>query len=126
MALAGVFSTLLIATLVLSCGGGEEAPPAADAGNPGVVSSGGMVVPNTFMTYEGKQYRLVEVLQANLINEQAFREIGSTRQADIDFTESLVVFRRDGDSGGLYTFSKGQGTGEEAVPATWLRWVLAD
>lgn len=119
-------SALLIAMLILACSEPEEASPAADRGDPGVVSSSGMVVPNTFMTFEGKRYRLVEVLQANLIDEKAFRKVRATQQADIDFAGSLDVFRRDGEPVGLYTFSKGQGTGEAAVAPTWLRWISAD
>ena len=123
---AGLFAVLLIVPVILACGGPEEASPVDSLEDTGAVSSGGMVAPNTFMTYEGKRYRLVEVLQANLIDEKPFRKVGTTTQADIEFAGSMDVFRRTGEPAELYTFSKGQGAGAAAIPATWLRWILAD
>lgn len=115
---------VLVVPLVLACSGSNVKAPAEtkSEGNSGGITSGAMVVPNTFMTYDGRKYRLVEVLQANLLDDKAFQKVGTTQQADIEFTGSLDVFRRDGDASGRYTLSKGQGSGEAAVPATWLRW----
>ncbi len=122
---------LLLAT---ACGGSggtgsqRTAIPstAPDAG--GV--SGSSVVPNTFLTFESKRYRLVSLDQANLIDETQFQKIGTASEADIDQND-LSVYRRQGDAHAIYTYTPPQPAPPEiatvegesgGTPALWYRW----
>jgi hypothetical protein len=92
-------------------------------GDGGVAAIGGAVAPNTFMTFNGRDYRLVEVLQANLIKTADFEAIGAATEMDVDADDS-TVYRRQGDAQHVYTFTKGTGSGNSATPDTWLQWRL--
>ncbi len=89
--------------------------------------SRGAIAPNTFMTFEGRIYRLNALLQANLEREDGFEAIGVADQVDIDHEGELVVHRRAGDEEAVYTLSPAQsgseGDEDEGVPALWMRWI---
>lgn len=87
----------------------------------------GSVTPNTFLTFQGQRYRLVDLAQANLIDESQFYEIGVAERADIDCQGELKVYRRQGDDPAVYTYTPATDVeGEEQdVPALWLRWEAA-
>jgi hypothetical protein len=148
MALAGAVMAAAVALVAGACGGGDEDGVAAAAtpgtGDGGVVgtatagiagggaTSSSMVAPDTFLTFEGRTYRLVELLQANLEDESAFQRIGEATEADID-QEDLTVYRKADDPDAVYTFAAAaaaQGdplgtAGEESgAPALWYRWTL--
>jgi len=78
------------------------------------------------MTFEGNRYRLVDLVQADLVDGNAFRQVGTTSEADIEFAGTLDVYERTGDPEAVYTYSKATGTGEASTPALWLRWTPAD
>lgn len=115
-----------LAVLAGACGSDEDelaqpSPTSPPAG--GSVPSTGSVAPNTFLTYEGAQYRLVELLQADLVDESAFEEVGEATAIDIE-QEDLTVYRKAGDDSAVYTFSPGtdsDAVGED-IPALWYRW----
>jgi|GEM_PF-2821624 len=87
-------------------------------------TTSGSVAPNTFMTFEGQRYRLVDLEQANLIDQSQFYELGVATKADIDYQDQLKVYRRQGDDAALYTYTPATDVeGEEHdVPALWFRW----
>jgi hypothetical protein len=125
---------VLVSLLVLSAGCGGDSDPAepegdaprtAEAGD--VPASSGMVVPDTFLTFEGSRYELKETLQADLVADE-FTEIGLASEADIDHEGDLAIFLRAGDDSAVYTFSEGvsEDGGEGDVPALWLRWDSAE
>ena len=104
-------------------------PTARDAWLAGVSSS--MVAPNTFLTFESKRYRLVNLKQANLVDENQFEKIGAASQADID-QQDLGVYRRQGDTEAIYTYAPAQPAPTEVAavegesggtPALWYRWM---
>ncbi len=123
-----------VAVLLSGCGDDgddvtqHEAPasPTSDAGGGASISS---VAPDTFLTFEGARYRLVELQQAELIDDSVFEEAGVATEADID-QEDLSVYRKPGDDDAVYTFAPGvaeplDGAGSEggATPV-WYRWTL--
>ena len=101
----------------------EPSATVSDAG--GSVPSSGSVAPNTFLTFNEQQYRLVELMQADLIDDSGFEEVGEASDADID-QEDLTVYRKSNDPDAVYTYA--EGTESEAVgegiPALWYRWTL--
>ena len=126
------------AALAVACGDDDDDGGAAtasptvatataspDGGASGSVPSSGSVAPNTFLTYEGEQYRLVELLQADLIDESAFEEAGEATEVDID-QEDLTVYTKTDDPDAVYTFSPGAESDQvgEGIPALWYRWSL--
>ncbi|MBI2765913.1 MAG: hypothetical protein HYX53_08395 [Chloroflexi bacterium] len=116
---------LVMPLIAVACTGGDK-KDAATGTVPvpsGAAASSGMVAPNTFLTFEGARYRLADTLQANLVGQDGFTQVGTTREADIEFEGDLKVYRRDGDGQSLYTLSPATGEGERAVPALWLRWM---
>ncbi len=108
---------------------GEE--PSGD----GEPTSSGVVVPDTFLTFDGQRYQLREVLQANLISDD-FTEVGAASEADIDFDGELTVFRRQGDDAAVYTYSPAVDIGSDVlaldegdevdVLALWEKWEPVD
>lgn len=120
-----------LAVFVGACGSDDDAPsdrPQASetTSDPGAsVPSSGSVAPNTFLTYDGQRYRLVELMQADLIDDGGFQEVGEATDADID-QEDLTVYRKGDDPDAVYTYA--EGTESEAVgegiPALWYRWEL--
>lgn len=96
---------LLVAALAaagLACSDGDnaaEAPSRSQTSDDSASNSDGTslgsVVPNTFLTFEGRRYRLVDVLQADLADDAEFDEVGRASEADIE--GDLTVYRRDGD-----------------------------
>ncbi len=111
-------------TAAMACGddddgGGSDNPSPADQG---IVSGpgAGAIVPNTFLTYNGAQYRLSDILQADLEDSSTFSEIGEAAEADVD--GDLTVFTREGDSDSVYTFWKSSGSGDTATPDSWYHW----
>jgi len=116
---AGIVTALAI--VAIGCGGSDPEPEVSvPEENPRAVSPGGgaLVVPNTFLTYEGERFELIQFLQADFEDESEFREIGEATDADIDYESPLTVYEREGDSDAVYTLS-------EETPddvAFWLRW----
>ncbi len=109
----------------ISCGPAPTPEEAPDGDEP--VSSGpisGSVAPNTFLTFNGEKYRLTDLVQADLVPQSEFTEIGVASEADIDYEGELRVYRRQGDKAAVYTFSPPvDAEGEEGVtPALWLKW----
>jgi hypothetical protein len=103
----------------------SPAPAAADQSDGGDAVSNGSILADTFLTYEGAQYQLRDILQANLIDgEGDFSEVGEATEADID--GDLTVFTKEGDAANVYTFWAGSGEGEAATPDSWYRWEPAD
>lgn len=132
IALSGAAILASLAILAGGCGndddsdGGqptERPTTVSDAG--GSVPSIGSVAPNTFLTFDGKRYRLVELMQADLIDDAGFEEVGEATDADVD-QEDLTVYRTSDDSDSVFTFSKGRESEEvgEDIPAFWYRWAL--
>lgn len=117
-AISGVVGAALV---LAACG--DDDPPGADATQPGSdgPAMSGAVVPNTFMTVDGERYRLVEVLQADLLDSEAFEPVGTATALDVE-AKDRTVYQREGDEEHLYTFAEGSGSGEKSVTATWLRW----
>jgi hypothetical protein len=110
-------------TAAVACGDGDddtaEQPTAEDqdtVSGPGA----GAIVPDTFLTYDGAQYRLAEILQADLEDESQFSEVGEATEADVD--GDLTVFTKEGDAEAVYTFWEGSGSGDTAIPDSWYRW----
>jgi hypothetical protein len=131
LALGGAVLIVASAILAGACGddddgAGTPAEPTATVADAGAsVPSSGSVAPNTFLTFEGQQFRLVELLQADLIDEGAFEEAGEASEADID-QEDLTVYRKADDPDAVYTYApgiEGEAVGE-GVPALWYRWSL--
>jgi hypothetical protein len=116
--LAGPVSAAVLA----ACGKGGDAKDEGASGpdNGVVVSSGGQVVPNTFLEFQGNRYQLVEVVQADLFQSAGLTDAGAATRADIDYQGTLRVYRRAGETTTVYTYTpRGRG-----APAVWLRWVL--
>ena len=72
------------------------------------------------MTFEGNQYRLVQVLQADQTDGSAFTQVGQASQSDAE--GDRTVYTRQGDDSAVYTFLAGTGSGEDARPDLWYRW----
>lgn len=137
--IAAVAVVVGAAALAVACGDDDDdggaatgsptavATPTAspDGGASGSVPSVGSVAPNTFLTYEGERYRLVELLQADLVDESAFEEAGEATEIDID-QEDLMVYTKADDPDAVYTFSPGTESDQvgEGIPALWYRWSL--
>lgn len=135
VALSAVAVLVGLALLAGACGSdgedGDRTPTeqpttVADAG--GSVPSIGSVAPNTFLTFEGQQYRLERFEQADLVAASEFTEIGLATDADID-QEDLTVYARAGDSDAVYTYAKPRASvdtsaiEDTSTPALWYRWV---
>jgi hypothetical protein len=127
------FGIVIVSVLALgalagaACGGDDRvvttaspAPVHATQTGSSEPISAGAIVPNTFLTYEGKQYRLSDILQANLIDSSEFAQVGQASHADV--ASDLTVFSRAGDATSVYTFWQGSGSGESAIPDSWYRW----
>jgi hypothetical protein len=102
-----------------------EGQPTTEA--PGTVSgpnSSGAIVPNTFLTFEGAQYRLAEILQSDLIDDSGFTEAGEASESDVE--GDPTVYTREGDDSSAYTFFAGAGEGEDALLDSWYRWEPAE
>ncbi|HXH22863.1 MAG TPA: hypothetical protein VNN10_12625 [Dehalococcoidia bacterium] len=112
----------LLAFVLAACGGDSRPPDSAPAGPADGVAAGS-VAPNTFLRFQGKTYRLADIIQAGLVPAADFKAIGTTNDADIDFSGSLEVYSRRGDGAAVFTLSPARGSGEGAVPALWLRWL---
>lgn len=117
-AIAGLVAGALIITARGDDDAAEPDTTQPDSGGPAL---SGMVVPNTFMTVDGERYRLVEVLQADLLDSDEFEPVGAATTLDVD-AKDRTVYEREGDDQHLYTFAEGSGSGENSIPATWLRW----
>jgi hypothetical protein len=116
--IAGAVTAL--ALFAVGCGGDDPPEVSVPKSDSEVVSPGGgaLVVPNTFLTYEGEQYELIQLLQADFEDESEFKTIGEATDADIDFEGKLAVYERENDSDAVYTLSPST---EDDV-AFWLRW----
>ena len=126
----GLLVSVLAAGIVLGgCGGDDDdgniEQPTAHVETPaggGAVTSNSSIAPNTFLTFEGAQYRLEGIEQENLApSEGEYTEAGTASEADIDQSD-LTVYRRDGDTAAVYTYAEARGEGDEATPALWYRW----
>jgi hypothetical protein len=115
--IAGVVTAL--AVLAIGCGGSDEPELSVpEQGSPPVLAGGGLVVPNTYLTYEGGRYELIHFIQAEFVDEGEFRAIGEATDAEIDFSGKLTIYERVGDSEAVYTLSPETADDE----AMWLRW----
>ena len=126
--LLAVASLALLAAACKGDGGGPAASNNDDSGPAGTgPASSGAIVPNTFLTFEGRRYELRDILQADLISDE-FTEIGAATEADIDYEGELKVVSRAGDVDAVYTYSPAvDGEGEEGdTPATCARWEPVD
>lgn len=126
VAIAAAAALVSLAVFAGACGSDDDEPAQPSPTSPpagGSVPSTGSVAPNTFLTFEGAQYRLVELLQADLVDDSAFEEVGEATAIDID-QEDLTVYRRAGDGSAVYTFSPGTESEVvgEGIPALWYRW----
>jgi len=122
-----VFSVAALLGAACSDDDGDAANGQPAAENQGTVSgptSAGAIVPNTFLTFESDQYRLVEILQADLIDDSWFTEAGEASESDVEGDPTL--YTRQGDDGAVYTFLAGAGSGEDALPDIWYRWEPAE
>jgi hypothetical protein len=108
----------LLATLAVACGGGGKAPESNDGA--GAVSSAGMVAPDTFLTYDGQRYELVNILQEDFVSRSEFQVAGEATEADVDMKGDMRVFIRTGDAGSIYTYSAP--TADDT--GFWLAWRL--
>ena len=123
---------VLIGTACSDAAGTPKAATSQPTIAPGGGASQGVIVPNTFLTFAGKRYRLVGLEQANLIDGNQFQKIGTTSDADINQTD-LTVYSRSSDAGAIYTYTPVRSGPTEVVavegesgntPALWYRWVL--
>ena len=116
--IAGAVTAL--ALFAVGCGGDDPPEASVPESDSEAVSPGGgaLVVPNTFLTYKGEQYELIQLLQADFEDESEFKTIGEATDADIDFEGKLAVYERENDSDAVYTLSPAT---EDDV-AFWLRW----
>ena len=117
------------ALLGAACSGGNSGfasgqPAAEGQGTVSGPNSVGAIVPNSLMTFQGNQYRLVQVLQADQIDGSAFTEVGQASQSDAE--GDRTVYTLQGDDSAVYTFLAGTGSGEDALPGLWYRWERAD
>ena len=118
-----VFSAAALLGAACSDDDGDAAngrPAAEDQGTVSGPGLAGAIVPNTFLTFEGAQYRLVEILQADLIDDSGFSEAGEASESDVE--GDPTVYTREGDDGSVYTFFASTGAGEDALPDSWYRW----
>lgn len=134
---AGLLVGLALVALAVACGSDDKPNSVAEPTAAGAESSDGggaslsSVAPDTFLTFEGKRYRLVDLQQADFVDESEFQEIGEATAADID-QDDLTVYRRTGDSEAVFTYAKARPESEEVqavegedatTPALWYRWV---
>lgn len=111
-----------LAIVAIGCGGSKE--PTLEVSvpeeNPQVVSpgGGGLVVPNTFLTFEGARFELVHFMQVDMTNEAEFHAVGEASEADIGLTGGPTVYQRDADPDAVYTLAPA--TNDDV--AMWLRW----
>ncbi len=118
-----------VAVFALACGSDDDAAPAGDQQSSGDESNSvgdlaGAIVPDTFLTYDGQQYELKEILQADMVDQSEFTEAGEASEIDVD--GDPTVYTREGDDGSVYTFFEGAGSGEAATPDNWYRWASPD
>lgn len=114
-------AVVAVAALSMACGGGNNHAPEVSAPeeNPGIlISGGGLVKPNTFLTYEGVRYELIAFMQVEMTDESEFLAAGAASQADIDLTGGPVVYERQVDPDAVYTLAPA--TDDDV--AMWLRW----
>lgn len=127
--LLALVSVLALGVAFAACGddddgsSGDDAASADDA-DTSAGDSAGAIVPDTFLTYDGAQYELAEILQADLEDESEFAEAGEATEIDVD--GDLTVFNREGDDASVYTFFEGTGEGESATADSWYRWEAAE
>ena len=137
LAALGITTLVGMALVLAGCGDaddGRDGAPTEPA--PSSQGSGGVsvssVAPNTFLTFEGRRYRLVDLTQANLVDKGGFEKIGAAAEADID-QDDLTVYKKAEDSEAVYTYG-GEARPESAAvqpaegedastPALWYRWV---
>jgi hypothetical protein len=117
-----VLGAIVLAAFAAACGGDEDAPATGEGGGSGAVVPGGGLVPrDTFLTYEGKRYELVNMLQESMAPASEFEEIGQASEAGVELTD-LRVFSREGDTESVYTHSAA--TADDG--AFWLAWRLVN
>lgn len=122
---AAIASVLAISLIAAACGNGDDAAPsngnqtAGDGAN-SVGDALGAIVPGTFLTYNGQQYELKGILQADLVDGSEFAQAGEASAMDVD--GDAAVYTRAGDNTSVYTFFAGSGSGEQAIPDNWYKW----
>lgn len=126
LGITAIASLVAISGLFMACGGDDDSGGSSGDGSSatgqagGPVDLAGAIVPDTFLTYDGEQYELKDILQADLVDESEFTEAGEASAIDVD--GDPTVYTREGDSTAVYTFYEGSGSGEEAVPDNWYQW----
>lgn len=125
----GIAAVVAISVFALACGDDNGAGSSSDASSTadqldGVGDVAGAIVPDTFLTYDGEQYELKEILQADLVDESEFTEAGEASEINVD--GDPTVYTREGDDLSVCTFFEGTGSGEAATPDSWYRWDAAD
>lgn len=103
----------LVASLAVACGDDEKATPDEAMGGGGA----GLVRPNTFMTFEGRRYELVNMIFEEMVDADEFQEAGVASGADIELKDKRV-FKRKSDPEAMYTFSAA--TADDL--GFWLAW----
>ena len=112
-------AVIALAVLAIGCGGSDEPEVSVPEENPQVVTpGGGLVAPNTFLSYEGGRYELVHFMQVDMTDESEFRPVGEATEASIDLTGGSTVYERDADPEAVYTLAPASADDV----AMWLRW----
>jgi len=127
----GLTGVLAVAgALGMACGDddGSDSGQTVNDGSSGGPASSSSIVRDTFLTFDGKQYRLVDLFQEDLLGDDAdFDEIGVASEADVDAID-LTVYARAGDDDAIYTYISGEPdpvTEADEAPTVglWYRWV---
>ena len=113
-----VGAVALLASLAVACSDDDDTPVSGETASGSV--SGGMIRPNTFMTYDGQRYELVNMLFESMVSASEFQEAGELSEADIDTKGDMRVFTRTGDEGAVYTYSAPSADDG----GLWLAWRL--
>jgi hypothetical protein len=109
---------MTIAIFAAACGGGGSDNPAQNDGG----LSAGLTKPNTWLTYNGERYQLLDLLQQDMVRESEFSAVGEATEADVDHDGPLTVFTRGRERDVVYTYSPP--TNDDG--AFWLRWEKYD
>jgi hypothetical protein len=111
----------LLGSFAIAAGGDKTTSvsiPPGDGNAAGIRPADGVVPPNTFLTFEGRQYELVNLFGADLVPEDQFERVGSASKSDIDLGGDLAVYARRGDANSVYTLNPR--TADD--PQYWMQW----
>lgn len=111
LSLAALLAIASAVVVMLSgCGGKAEQPETNATTTPAATatSTSGTAVPDIFMTFEGRRYRLVNVESAEAPVDGEAVLIGETDDIDIDHDVPVKVYRST-EGNKIYTFPSGDG-----------------